>query len=130
MIFVNWDRLKSMFKLWKKNESKKEEAESKKGEVVEEGKQTLTWSDQAKQALEQAVGQAPVPKLMKGQIKKQLASAAEEAAKAAGHTEVSAEDLMNGLMAKLPDNMRNQVEKAAKQGPDGLKNLEKKLKGK
>lgn len=119
-----------MFKLWKKDESKKEDNTPKKGEVVKKDSSSLTWSDQATKALEQAVSQSPVPKMVKGQVKKQLAAAAQEAARNAGHTEVSAEDLMNGLMAKLPDNMRNQIEDAAKQGPEGLKNLEKRLKNK
>jgi len=110
-----------MFKLWKKH-NKKEESE--KSSAV------LTWTADASKALEQSVAQAPVPGMLKGRVKNELKEAAEQVASAAGHTEVTAEDLMNGLMSKLPAGMRSQVEQAAKQGPEGLKNLEKKLRNK
>lgn len=70
----------------------------------------LTWSSQATQALDMALKQAPVPKLLKGKLRKELISAAEAHATQAGHSEVTAEDLVNGLMAKIPENMRGQVE--------------------
>lgn len=108
-----------MFKLWKKNKSEKN------GDAG-----PLTWDTPAKQALEQAISQAPVPKMMKGVVRKQLSDAAEAQTRKAGRTSVTAQDLMNGLMEKLPANMRKQVEQAAKQGPQGLKNLEKRLKRK
>lgn len=88
---------------------------------------TMPWNTQAKQALEQSVAQAPVPQILKGKVKKELAKAAEKAAQAAGHTEVTAEDLMAGLMEKLPAKMKKQVEQAARQGPQGLKNLQQQL---
>ena len=88
---------------------------------------TISWEAEAKQALDQAVAQAPVPPLMKGMVKKQLQDAAEEYTKNAGRSTVTAEDLMKGLMAKLPDNMKSKVEEAMKKGPSGLKDLEKDL---
>lgn len=85
---------------------------------------SITWNKQAKEALEQSMAQAPVPSMLKGKVEKELRKAAESAAKKAGRTEVTAEDLMAGLMEKLPANMKKQVEQAARQGPDGLKRLQ------
>jgi histone H3/H4 len=102
-----------MFSLFKKKSS--DEAED------------MQWDDAATQALHQATAQAPVPGIMKQQVKKQLQQAAEEYARNAGKKTVSAEDLMQGLMAKLPENMRRKVEDAAKQGPDGIKKLQDEL---
>lgn len=93
----------------------------------EEKTGALTWSSEASKVLEQSVAQAPVPGMLKGKVRQELAGAAEEVARSAGHSEVTAEDLMAGLLSKLPASMRTQVEEAAKQGPAGLKNLEKKL---
>ena len=84
---------------------------------------SLTWDPQASSALQQALAQAPVPAMMKGLLKKEMAKSAEEHARKMGHTSVTAEDLMNGLMAKLPDNMKSKVEDAMKKGPDELKKL-------
>src|SRR3989338_5276043 len=89
--------------------------------------ESMRWDASATQALQQAVAQAPVPGIMKQQVKRQLQQAAEEYARNAGKTTVSPEDLMNGLMSKLPDNMRKKVEAAAKKGPEGLKDLEKEI---
>lgn len=87
----------------------------------------MQWEESARQALNQAVAQAPVPSIMKQQAKRQLEQAAEEYARNAGKTTVTAEDLMQGLMARLPDSMRKKVEEAAKKGPEGLKDLEKEV---
>lgn len=85
---------------------------------------SLQWDATATQALEQAISQAPVPKILKGKVKKELKNAAETAARAANHTTVTAEDLMQGMLAKMPSNMRNKVEDAMQKGPEGLKSLE------
>lgn len=110
-----------MFKFWKK----KQDNNSDQG-----ASNDLTWNAQAEQALEQAVAQAPVPGMLKNRLRNELSNAAEAAARQAGHSEVTAEDLMNGLMAKLPPNMKGQIEDAMKKGPEGLKDLEKKFKKK
>lgn len=89
----------------------------------------FTWDEQARQGLEQALKQAPVPTMLRGKVKKEFKRAAEEAARQAGRTTVTAQDLMNGMLAKMPANMRQQVEDAMKKGPDGLENLAKKLRG-
>lgn len=107
-----------MFSLFKKKQAKKPESENSA---------IMQWEESARHALHQAVAQAPVPAIMKQQAKRQLEQAAEEYALSAGKTTVSAEDLMHGLMAHLPESMRNKVEEAAKKGPQGLKNLEKEI---
>lgn len=76
----------------------------------ESGAEKITWQPAASQALEAAMNQAPVPKLLKGRLKKELMKAAEEKAKTAGHTEVTPQDLIEGLMAKVPPEMRGQLE--------------------
>jgi len=88
----------------------------------------IPWDAAATQALDQAVQQAPVPAMLRGKVKTELAKAAEAQAQAAGHSTVTAEDLMQGLLAKMPADMKAKVETAMSQGPDGLKNLEKELK--
>src|SRR5687767_11217795 len=92
------------------------------------GSAQLTWSAQAEQGLVQALAQAPVPAMMKGRVRSELRNAAEAHALSAGRTEVTPEDLMEGMLSKLPANMRTQVEEAMKKGPEGLKDLEKNLK--
>lgn len=87
----------------------------------------LTWSEDAKAALAQAVDGAKVPKMLKGRMKKELEKAAEGHARSKGKTEVSAQDLMEGLLAKMPAEMRNKVMQAAQKGPKGLEQLQKKL---
>lgn len=109
-----------MFNFWKKSK------EDNNKEVSETGE--LTWTDEASKALDQAAAQAPVPAMMKNKIKTELRKAAEEATRKEGRNQVSPEDLMQGLMAKLPQNMRNKVENAMQKGPEGLKDLEKELK--
>lgn len=91
-------------------------------------KLTLPWEEGAKQSIEQAVAQAPVPSLLKGKIKQELMKAAETEASRAGRSKVTAEDVMAGLLAKMPAAMRDKVTQAMQQGPDGLKNLERELK--
>lgn len=91
---------------------------------------SLQWDPKATQALEQALKQAPIPSMLKNRVKKELIAAAEETARAAGHTTVTAEDMMNGFLARMPADMRSKVEQAMQQGPEGLKNLENELKGK
>ena len=88
----------------------------------------ITWDSQAELALKQAVDGAPVPKPLKGKMEKELRKAAQAHTLRAGRNIVTPEDLMNGLLAKLPDNMKNKVEQAMQQGPAGLKNLENDLK--
>lgn len=105
-----------MFSFWQKKSSK------------DSGNQeTLSWEASATKALAQAVGQAPVPGIMKQRVKRELEQAAEEQARKAGKTTVTAEDLMQGIMSRLPEGMRAKVEKAAKEGPEGLKKLQDEL---
>jgi len=89
---------------------------------------SLTWDDQARAALAQSIKQAPVPKLLKGKVKQELKQAAEEVTRKDNRTQVTAQDLMAGMLSKMPTAMRSKVERAAQQGPQGLKNLEKELK--
>ena len=65
---------------------------------------------------------------MKQRVKQELSNAAEEAARTAGKTTVTAQHLMAGILSRLPENMRKKVEEAAKQGPKGLKKLQEELK--
>ncbi len=111
----------SILNFWKKeNKASGENKPTTSGSVV--------WDAQAEGALNQAVSQAPVPAMMRGMIKNQLKAAAEEAAQKAGRTNVTPEDLMAGLMSKLPANMKGKVEEAMKKGPEGLADLQKQLK--
>lgn len=119
-----------MLNFWKKKKNTNEDGANGDEATPQAGSGTLTWNAQASQALDQAVAQSPVPGMLKGRLKKELSKAAEAETTKAGRTEVTAEDLMTGLMSKLPAHMRSQIEEAAKQGPEGLKNLEKKLKRK
>lgn len=93
----------------------------------EESDQELTWSDQATQALKQSVAQMPVPGPMKKMAERELRKAAETEAQKQGHSEVTPEDLMTGLLAKMPENMRTKVEKAMAGGPEELEKLKKEL---
>lgn len=89
---------------------------------------TMTWQADAVTALEQALAQMPVPGSLKGRVRSELEKAAVAHAREAGRSEVTAQDLMEGLLAKLPANMRGKVEEAMKQGPEGLEKLQKELK--
>lgn len=100
----------------------------KKNDAATPESAALTWSTQAKQGLEQALAQAPVPAMMKGRVRNELKNAAEAHARTVGHSEVTPEDLMEGMLSKLPANMRTKVEDAMKKGPEGLKDLEQDLK--
>lgn len=81
----------------------------KKEDNTSEGS-SMTWEPQATQALDMAMQQAPVPKLLKNRVRKELEQAAEEIAKKEGRTTVTPTDLMNGMMAKIPDNMKGKVQ--------------------
>jgi len=103
--------------------------ESEQGQEPSSGE--LTWHPQATQAIEMALSQAPVPGMLKGQIKKQLTKSAESATRNAGRSEVTAEDVMNGMLAAMPDNVRGQVEQAIEsKDPSKLQDLQRKLGGK
>lgn len=93
-------------------------------------KSSLTWDPMASQALEKALSQAPVPGALKGTVRKQLTKAAENQARLVGHDTVTAEDLMQGLLAKMPANLRSKIEQAAQKGPAGMKDLEDELRQK
>tara|TARA_Y100000310_G_scaffold305285_1_gene345274 strand:- start:366 stop:701 length:336 start_codon:yes stop_codon:yes gene_type:complete len=100
----------------------------KKEEPTSDAGGSLTWNSQATAAIEQSLAQAPVPKLMKNQIKKQLMNAAEATTRAAGRTEVTAEDVMQGLLASMPEDVRSQVEDAVQtKDPKKLQDLQNKL---
>lgn len=102
----------------------------KKKKHQENASSALSWDPQALGALDQSVAQAPVPKMMKSLVKSQLKKAAEEITRTAGRTAVTPQDLMQGMLAKMPANMRGRVEDAMKKGPEGLKSLEQELKKK
>ncbi|MEK7557131.1 MAG: hypothetical protein AAB538_04095 [Patescibacteria group bacterium] len=108
-----------MLKFWKKKPANEPSAS---------GTSELTWDAQAQAALDQAVSQAPVPKMMKSMVKSQLKNAAEDAARKAGHTTVTPQDLMEGMLSKMPAGTRAKVEEAMKKGPEGIKDLERDLK--
>ena len=99
----------------------------KKKKQQPEGNQALTWDPQAQAALDQSVAQAPVPKMMKSLVKSQLRKAAEEITRQGKRTTVTPQDLMQGMLAKMPANMRGRVEDAMKKGPEGLAKLQKEL---
>ena len=88
----------------------------------------VAWQTDATAAIDQALAQAPVPAMLKGKIRKELEAAAESAARASGHSEVTAQDVMEGLLAKMPANVRSKVEEAvANKDPRALAKLQKKL---
>lgn len=116
-----------MFSIFKKKDKKQEGSAPIPAPVGGGSSDVLTWSKEATDALEQTLGQAPIPRLLKPKIRKELTKAAEALARKSGRTEVSAHDLMQGFLSKLPAEMRNQVEQAARKGPEGLKMLQKKL---
>jgi hypothetical protein len=84
----------------------------------------LAWDDQAKEILNKALGEAPVPAMLKGTVEKQLRRAAETAARNSGRTSVTAQDVMDGFLAKLPADVRAKVEGAMSEGPEALKRLQ------
>lgn len=119
-----------MLSLFKRGKKKQQKSENTPTPAPVEGNapsDALTWSKEAEDALSQATSQAPVPKIVKSRLKKELRKAAEAEAKKAGRTEVSAHDLMQGLMGKMPAEMRNRVEQAARKGPQGMELLQKQL---
>ncbi len=94
----------------------------------EETNKEILWDSAATAALEQALAVAPVPSLLKGKVKQELKKAAEEHARRAGRDTVTAEDLVQGLLARMPSGMKNKIEQAIKEGPDGVKRLQDDLK--
>lgn len=87
----------------------------------------MPWDNTATRALEHAIKQAPIPTLLRATVKSQLKRAAEAHAREHGRTTVTAEDLMQGLLAKMPAAMRAKVEEAIQQGPDALGKLKNEL---
>lgn len=87
----------------------------------------MPWDDTATQALEHAVQQAPIPALLRSTVKNELTQAAEAHAREHGRTTVTAEDLMQGLLAKMPAAMRAKAEQAIQQGPGALGKLKDEL---
>lgn len=83
----------------------------------------LTWDEAATQLLARAVVQAPVPALLRQRLQRELKSAAEAVTQAAGRTRVTTEDLVAGIMAKMPEKLRAQFEEAAEGGPEQLRKL-------
>ncbi len=88
---------------------------------------TLAWDEAAKKSIEQAMANAPVPRLLRGRVMQGLIQAAEEKATEAGRDTVTAEDVVAGLLAKMPPALRDKVSQAIQKGPEGLKNLEQEL---
>jgi hypothetical protein len=88
---------------------------------------SLIWDQQANQSIDAALAQSPVPALLKGRIKKELRAAAEIHAREAGRSQVTAEDVIAGMLAKIPAAMREKVTAAMQTGPEALKDLEKDL---
>jgi len=88
---------------------------------------TLAWDAAAQQSIEQAVAKAPVPRLLRGRVTQELIAAAEDKAREAGRDTVTAEDVVEGLLAKMPAGLRDKVANAMQQGPEALKNLEDEL---
>ncbi len=103
-----------MLKIWPKNKSNNTSG-------------NLTWEDSARTAINQALQQAPIPAMLRGRVKKELESAAEEAARAANQTKVTAQHVMTGLLSRMPAKMRNQVEQAIKGGPTEIQKLQQRL---
>ena len=92
---------------------------------------SIEWASDANAAITQALDQAPIPKMLRGQVKKQLRPAADKTAKAAGASSVQAQHVMEGLLTLLPAGMRDQVESAIKSGdPNQLRSLQKRFGGK
>lgn len=96
----------------------------KKKSVSQPSEAGITWDEQATQALETAIAQAPVPQLLKGKLRTELKKTAEAEATKNGRQTVTAEDLFTGLMAKLPAHMQDKVKKMISEGkvdPNQLK---------
>lgn len=89
--------------------------------------ESFTWEPAATQALDAALDQTPVPAMLRGQVRHQLERAAEAVTRSAGRTAVTPADLMQGLMNSMPANVRQQIEEATKDGPEGLKKLQDEL---
>jgi len=88
----------------------------------------ITWSDAARRGLSQALDQAPIPKMLRGQVKKQLKKSAEAQARAENVTTVTQQHVLTGMLELLPKNMRGEIEQAMQSGdPSQLQNLQKKF---
>ena len=94
-----------MFKNWFKKETPQNQPAD-----------SITWEAQATQALEMATAQAPVPQLLKGKLRTEMKKMAEAEAQKNGRATVTAEDLLNGMMAKLPSNMQDKVKGMMEKG--------------
>ena len=92
-----------------------------------EGNQAFEWDGKAQEALSQSVAQAPVPSVMKRRAHAELKKTIEQTVRAAGRTNVTVEDVMQGLLSKLPVQQREKVEAALAEGPAGLEKLKKTL---
>lgn len=110
-----------MLNFWKKKNK-----ESSSGST--HGANELSWSSEASAGLDQALAQAPVPALLKNKVRGELKGAAEAVTRTAGRTEVTPQDLMAGMLSKMPASMRSKVEAAMKEGPAGLEKLQNDLK--
>jgi len=95
-----------MFKNW----FKKEKAADQSSDSV------MTWDGQATQALEMAVAQAPVPQMVKGKLRTEMKKMAEAEAQKNNRHNVTAEDLLQGMMAKLPSHMQDKVKGMIEKG--------------
>lgn len=91
--------------------------------------ESISWSSDATTAIGQALAQAPIPAILKGKIRKELMAAAEEAAQVAHHSEVTPQDVMQGLLAKIPASVQSQVAAAmASKDPHQIAKLQQQLK--
>jgi hypothetical protein len=94
-----------MFKNWFQ---KDKSAPSPSGKVA--------WTAEATQALDEAVAQAPVPQLLKNRLKKELKKTAEDHAQKNNRTTVTPQDLLEGLMTRLPAHMQQKVKDMMEKG--------------
>jgi len=94
-----------MFKNWFKKETPADSSNA-----------ALTWDPQATQALETSISQAPVPQMLKGKLRGEMTKTAEAEARKNGHSTVTPEDLMSGLMSKLPPDMQGKVKDMMQKG--------------
>jgi hypothetical protein len=95
----------------------------------ESDKHDLLWDPSASEAIQMAMQQAPIPKMLQGRIRKELRKAAEETARQVKSDRVLAEHVMQGMLAKMPANIRDQVQSAMQSGPSEIAKLQKKLRG-
>lgn len=77
---------------------------------------SIIWDDQAEKALDMSMAQAPVPQMLKGKLRSEMKKMAEAEAQKNGRTTVTTEDLLNGMMAKLPSHMQDKVKGMMEKG--------------